>query len=331
MSDSKPIVMNLTFRDLQWKTRWLVVGGAFLAVCFSLRFINRDWVSGWSILLWLVVTGLIPQILMLVFPLLTHESTGAERLRPPRLRRWLIELAVAIPIVLVITALLSLLNYFLWGFSRGKTFTPDAIDNLARTWNPRYVYLLAIFSVAFAPFAEEIFFRGFIYNAFRWRMPILAAGIIQSLIFGFSHHFGTTHAILACILGMAITAVYEWRKTLVTPILVHAGINFVSAIGTIALMNYYAESPLLGVIGGNDDQRCTVTEIVPDSAAAEAGIIVGDVITEFDGEPVVNFTNLRSLILTRQPNDVVTLKIVREDETHEIDVTLKRRGYSKQP
>lgn len=330
MSDFEPVARTLTFRDLKWKNQWLVAGGVFLATWYSVRFIDRDWVSGWPALVWVLVAGFVPQAFMLVFPFLTYENTGSERLRLPRLKRWLIELAVAIPIVLVITALLSWLNYLLWGVSRGKTFTPDAIDNLARTANPRSLYLLAIFSVTFVPFAEEIFFRGFLYNVFRRRMPTFAAGIVQSLIFGFCHFFGTTHAVVACILGMAITAVYEWRKTLVTPILVHVGINFISAIGTIALMNQYAENPLLGVIGGNDDQRCIVSEIVPDSAAAKAGIMVGDVITKFDGKPVVDFTDLRSLIQARQPDDVVTLEIVREGETHEVDVTLKRRGYSTQ-
>src|SRR5690606_36894544 len=103
-------------------------------------------------------------------------------------------------------------------------------------------------------------------------------GIAQSLVFGFCHFFGATHAVVACVLGMIITAMYEWRKTLVTPILVHGGINLVSAIGTIALMYQYAESPMMGVFGDADVQPCVVTEVVPNSAVAEAGIMVGDII-----------------------------------------------------
>lgn len=330
MSDFEPSARTVKIRDLRWKTHWLFVGGAFLAAWYCVRFIDPEWVAGWPVFVWLVVAGLLPQLFMLVFPFFTHEDLGTQQLRLPRLKRWLIELAVAIPLVLVVVISLSLLAYLYWGLSRGGTFTPDAIDNLARSRNPQLVYSLAVLSFTLVPFTEEIFFRGFLYNALRHRMPTIAAGIIQSLIFGFCHFFGTTHAVVASILGIVITAVYEWRKTLITPILMHAGINAISAIGTIALMHQYAGSPMMGVFGANEGKQCLVSGIVPDSPAAEAGIMVGDVVTAFDGDPLVSFSELFPLVQSRQPGDVVTLELLRDGEPITVHVTLRRRGYSTQ-
>ena len=111
---------------------------------------------------------------------------------------WLVEFAIAIPIVIVTMIALGGLNYLVGILSPGKTLTPDAVTGMASS-SPRYIYPLLLFSFTFAPIAEEFFFRGFLHNAFRQRMPTIAAGLLQSLIFGFCHFFGTTHAAIAIV------------------------------------------------------------------------------------------------------------------------------------
>jgi membrane protease YdiL (CAAX protease family) len=330
MTESRQSNDAAPFRGQTWRTKWLVIGGAFLATWQSLRFIDREWKSQWPIALWLIVTGVVPQVFLLVFPLVTRDKEVTKRIAIPGFRRWLVEFAIAIPIVIVTLVVLGGLDYLLGVLSPGRTLRPDAITDMA-TNSPRYLYPLLLFSFTFAPIAEECFFRGFIHNAFRQRMPTIAAGMLQSLAFGFGHFFGTVHAIVAVAVGLILTMVYEWRKTLLSPIFVHAGINFFAAMGVLGMMANLADRPTIGLSGDPDDNECIIREVIPNSAASEADIKVDDKIVAFDGKPIADFPALGAAVAARQPNDTVILRVVRDGETMDIQVTLKRRGESKQP
>jgi putative serine protease PepD len=58
------------------------------------------------------------------------------------------------------------------------------------------------------------------------------------------------------------------------------------------------------------------------SAAAEAGVEEGDVVTHVDDEPIAGSDSLVAVIRGYRPGDEVTLTIVREGESQEVDVTL---------
>jgi membrane protease YdiL (CAAX protease family) len=319
-----------SFRQQTWQTKWLCIGAAFLALWYSVRYWDREWLSQWPVLLLLVVTGFAPQLFLLLFPLFTRDKENTGRILIPGVKRWLIEFAIALPIVIATMVALGGVNYLVGVLSPGKSLTPDAVKGMASS-SPRFIYPLLLFSFTFAPVAEEVFFRGFVYNALRKRMPTVVAGVLQSLIFGFCHFFGTTHAAIAVALGLVFTTVYEWRKTLVSPILVHVGINVIFAVGVLAMMAEYADRPTIGVIGGQDPTECVVRAVIPDSAASESEILVGDRIVAFDGQPIASFPELAAAVATRQPQDRVTLTIVRGDETLDIGVTLKRRANTTLP
>lgn len=67
-------------------------------------------------------------------------------------------------------------------------------------------------------------------------------------------------------------------------------------------------------------------EIVADSPAAKAGLMIGDRITEFEGKPIANFDELTTEIANRLPGDTVTIKFLRGTETREAKVTFDRWG-----
>ena len=112
---------------------------------------------------------------LLLFPLLTRDKDDAHRIHVPGIKRCLIELAIALPIVVVTMIALGGLNYLVGKLAPGKTLTPDAVTRMASS-SPRFIYPMLLFSFTVAPIAEEVFFRGFIYNAFRKRMPAILAG-----------------------------------------------------------------------------------------------------------------------------------------------------------
>jgi S1-C subfamily serine protease len=69
-----------------------------------------------------------------------------------------------------------------------------------------------------------------------------------------------------------------------------------------------------------------VEQVFPNTPAAKAGIQANDVITHFDGQKVEDVEQFRRLIANKKPGDKVKIKILREGEEKELEVTLEERG-----
>jgi len=67
-----------------------------------------------------------------------------------------------------------------------------------------------------------------------------------------------------------------------------------------------------------------IEQVMPDSAADEAGIEPGDVITKVNGKPIKTFNELRGKIGSIGAGKEVELTIVRNGKEKELDVTLKQ-------
>jgi S1-C subfamily serine protease len=65
-----------------------------------------------------------------------------------------------------------------------------------------------------------------------------------------------------------------------------------------------------------------VMEVEPESPAAEAGLVAGDIITAVNGEAVNEEWTLRDRIRAYEPGDVVTLSVTRGEELLSLEVTL---------
>jgi CAAX protease family protein len=314
----------ISFRDSHWSTRWLFTGLAFLFLWRSTALLVPDWVPSVPWWLLLLVTGLIPETFLLLFPILTRCPRG--RVYVPKLRRCLIEFGIAIPVVIATIVALAGANYLLGRFSPGTSLEPDAMKQMSESSQPAYMYLMLVFSFTVAPVAEEMFFRGFLHNALRVRMPLPVAIAAQSLIFGFCHFFGALHAAVASVLGLILTLLYQWRKTLIAPIFVHAGINAVAALGVAVMAMDYANSPVLGVIGEPNSSQCVIQQVMPGSAADKSRLRVGDIVISFNGQPIRDFSHLRETVRLYKPGDTIPVSITRDGAAIEINVILQRRG-----
>ena len=74
------------------------------------------------------------------------------------------------------------------------------------------------------------------------------------------------------------------------------------------------------------DEGAFVTEVVPGSAADDAGLEAGDVIIAIDGDEVTESSDVRDRILDKEPGDTVEITIVREGEEQTVEATLGQRG-----
>jgi 2-alkenal reductase len=117
-------------------------------------------------------------------------------------------------------------------------------------------------------------------------------------------------------------------------------VNIVKRVVPSLIENGSYEYPLLGIsslpeITVFDQEQFDLPQTtgafvitVPDGGpAAQAGVLVGDLITHIDGRELLNFGELLSYLLTQKaPGEDVVLSILREGETIDITVTLGSRG-----
>jgi S1-C subfamily serine protease len=66
-----------------------------------------------------------------------------------------------------------------------------------------------------------------------------------------------------------------------------------------------------------------MVEITPGSAAAAAGLEVGDLVTAVEGIPVTGIVDLAARIRDREAGDVVVLSVIRDGEQLELTATLR--------
>ncbi|MCI4030504.1 serine endoprotease DegQ [Dickeya dianthicola] len=72
-----------------------------------------------------------------------------------------------------------------------------------------------------------------------------------------------------------------------------------------------------------DAQRgAFVSEVIPKSAAAKAGIKAGDVLVSLDGKPIGSFAELRAKIGTTAPGKTVRIGLLRDGKQQEVAVVL---------
>ena len=97
--------------------------------------------------------------------------------------------------------------------------------------------LLAFIAVVIvAPLAEELFFRGFLYQALRKWRGVAQATVLSALLFAVAHG----HPLLIAgifPLGIILAYVFEKRNSLTATIATHAFFNGISLILIVAFEN----------------------------------------------------------------------------------------------
>jgi hypothetical protein len=101
------------------------------------------------------------------------------------------------------------------------------IDKMLRT--PLDAWLMSIFGVLIAPFAEEVFFRGLLFPALARRTGAVVSLVITSVFFGVIHGqqlAGAWIQVVCIILVSMVLTVIRWRfRSLACSTLVHVGYN----------------------------------------------------------------------------------------------------------
>ncbi|MGO3911303.1 serine endoprotease DegQ [Huaxiibacter chinensis] len=78
----------------------------------------------------------------------------------------------------------------------------------------------------------------------------------------------------------------------------------------------------------NVQRGAFVSEVLPNSGSAKAGIKSGDVIVSLNGKPLSSFAELRSRIATTEPGTKVKLGLLRDGKPLDVEVTLDKSTSS---
>ncbi len=124
----------------------------------------------------------------------------------------------------------------------GMKIEPSRLDWLPAVVPNKILVILVLFlGFTLAPVAEEILFRGFIYSWLRTRFPVFLAMSLQALVFSLFHRSGLLESVYYFLVGMVLGIIYEKRKELLSPIIVHAVVNAIVIIPLVVLtlQNYH--------------------------------------------------------------------------------------------
>ena len=311
------------FRRVQWRLSDVVIA---LIPSVALRASADFFDFGQLAAVWRWV-GLVLFIgWMLGYPLWVARRRGGPLPRLPRAARLAVEVLIAIPLLVLLWLALGL-GVAAWAKITGAPVVPRGpLDRVNWTLNAPWPIVAMLVIVIASSVAEEVVFRGLVYNGLRRRMPTAVAFVLQALAFGFLHPYGIVHSILISAIGLALVAVYEWRRTLLAPILVHMFHDVAAVLVAAAMAISAANTPMLGVRGEPVIDGLRITSVTPGSGAESAGLRAGDVITVMDGYRVVDFQDLVIIVQKLEVGDTVKIEFIRDGERRETTAELRKRN-----
>lgn len=191
-----------------------------------------DAVTGLLLPLPLVVLAVVSAVWVQVRFGAARELVGPAR---GRLVEWLLGGSLGAGAFLGINIVLGIVLQILAGL--GGMDLPEPQEDLRRlATDPSSVPWLLLAAVVFAPIAEEVFFRGLLYQGLRRRIGVWGAALSSAGLFAAAHMLqeGTLATALVAFvlilpLGVLLAVVFERRGTLATPIAMHAAFNGVTA------------------------------------------------------------------------------------------------------
>jgi uncharacterized protein len=127
----------------------------------------------------------------------------------------------AVPILVAVLAIVALVV----NITKYVPQQQPVVELFLKEENQPFLVYTSVFTAIIGPFIEELFFRGFMYNAFKKRIGIFWAMLVTSAVFA-SLHTNIVGFAPILVLGFVLAYVYERTGTLVSSITIHMLHNF---------------------------------------------------------------------------------------------------------
>ena len=224
-----------TTLDVIWALLALM-GGIFLVQSLQISGAAGISVAVWNTI-YLAAVYLFLLIVVIVFTVVKYGSTLADL--GFRRFRFLKTLGLVVVWWLAVRAVILLYSFITTTVASGFGVKPpsDLTNRVPEVFGPGVMgFLLAfVIAVIIGPVIEEVFFRGFLYPAFKRRLGVVAGVIISSFIFGL-FHVNPWLVFPTAIMGAAMALLYEKEDSLWAPILFHSLNNLVSVVLVYTLL-----------------------------------------------------------------------------------------------
>jgi membrane protease YdiL (CAAX protease family) len=234
-----------SFRQIQWSFKdcciALGVIAIFRVMFYLLSFVGLNGLFyAVGVALWILMF-----IWMFFFPLWIAQQRGV--LRRPAVGFVLKESGLAIPLSVSLVLVEWLFVVILSKITGDPVEVSSVFSGIRDAPNNARLYLLLVPMFAIAPVAEELLFRGLLYNALRRHMMPIMAIVLQALVFVLAHYrmpeTNVIYLLIVFVSGIVLAGVYEWRKTIWSPIALHVLIDFAFAGPVIVLMILNSHTP----------------------------------------------------------------------------------------
>jgi len=154
----------------------------------------------------------------IVLPWLAHRPLGAL-LGPLHGRQVFAGLAGAVMMWLAVTLVGAIQAHYI-----GNQPTQTAVRLFENAKPGLWLDVMAVVAVTLAPFAEELVFRGFIFNALWKRLPFSLSALGSGILFGLAHGQASGVAPLAAG-GFVLASVYARSGSLWSSMIAHGTFN----------------------------------------------------------------------------------------------------------
>lgn len=234
-----------TLGRIRWSLTHCLIALGVIAGFRATFYLLGLWNSGTSVYSAGMVLWISMFAWMVFLPLWIVRRTMV--LRWPRVGHIMKEFALAIPLAFCLLVVEKLGLAFLSNVSGGAVETNSTFSRFRGSPGDVWMYLLLIVMFTLGPLAEELFFRGLLYNLLRRRIGPLAAAVLQAFIFMLVHYKWPETGIVPLstifFAGVVLAGVYEWRKSLWGPIALHVLTNLAFVIPVVALMILNSHTP----------------------------------------------------------------------------------------
>lgn len=250
-----------------------------------------------------------------IIPALIIRRAGEHVFDGPPNRRWLTELLVASGWLLGMFCLLCVIVIPL----QDRLLAEDdpqfsQLEQMTASGNVVMWTVFVLAACVWAPIFEEIAFRRFIFRGLESRLGTPVAVVASSAIFAAMHTYGLTRTFMIFGVGLVLCTVYALRRTLITPMILHALFN-----GTMLLLLFgqsvvFERLPALGVAGEDRPDGFQVNAVPPELPADVAGVEPGDLLVELNGQPVHSATQIQGALFLNKVGEEVSGVVIRKGQ-----------------
>lgn len=174
--------------------------------------------------------------LILLYFVLCKKKKSWRLFRPQSFPKILIEFLVAFLVAVVILLVMGLIALTVKWIFKIEMPTDKIVQGMKLAPNSYVLIVILITGIAIAPLCEELYVRGFLYNALKTRFPMLIAVLLQAVIFAFLHFRSLLVGCFIFLISIPLALIYERRKTLLSPIFLHGALNAFVFIPIMILM-----------------------------------------------------------------------------------------------